>query len=126
MTNWYNPYEFTGAFDPFWPFENNYRYLNFAYNTLNVNAGGQLVTGVGLDYSPPPDYQPGLMVQFPPTNQFQPPLTSGATIPAVLAANQWLVAYPWIYIGIGTRPSDPSAKTVFPSIGFTGQWPGSD
>ena len=94
VTNWYNPYEFTGAFDPFWPFENNYRYLNFAYNTLNVNAGGQLATGVGLDYSPPLDYQPGLMVQFPPTNQFQPPVTSGTTIPAVLAANQWLVAYP--------------------------------
>ncbi len=127
VTNWYNPYEFTGAFDPFWPFENNYRYLNFAYNTLNVNAGGQLATGVGLDYSPPLDYQPGLMVQFPPTNQFQPPVTSGTTIPAVLAANQWLVAYPMdLYWDWNQDPSDPSAKTVFPSIGFTGQWPGWD
>jgi hypothetical protein len=127
VTNSYNPYEFTGAFDPFWPFENNYRYLNFAYNTLNVNAGGQLVTGVGLDYSPPPDYQAGLVVQFPPTNQFQPPVTSGTTIPAVLAANQWLVAYPMdLYWDWNQDPSDPSARTVFPSNGFTGQWPGWD
>jgi len=82
-----------GTFDPFLPFENNYFYRNFVFNLSDVNQGFP-TTGIwGGD-------TPYLAISNSPvTYQFQPPITSGTTIPSLLSANdaRWLGAGTYIY-----------------------------
>ncbi len=78
----YYPYNFFGSFDPYWPFENNYRYRNFVFSSSDVDIGGDPTNGVADGAGSP------LMLHYPPTYVFQPPATNGATIPALLATNQ--------------------------------------
>lgn len=94
----YEPYQ--GSFDPYWPFENNYRYRNFVMASTNLDANGRATTGAGGNYAanyvPPNSYYPGgLMLLEPPLFQFQAPATNGASIPALLATNnsRWLASY---------------------------------
>ena len=93
-------YETVDSFDPYWPFENNYRYRNFVFNTTNLNSNGRINTGVGGNYlgeGIPNSYATvdGLYQTFPMTFQFQPPATNGAPISGLLATNQteWLASY---------------------------------
>ena len=80
-------------FDVFSPFQNNYLYRNFVFGLTNVDSGGRLSTGVGGSYAYPNDG--GLVLQDPPSYQFQPPIMSGTAIDAMLATNQtqWLCSY---------------------------------
>ena len=99
-----NFYENLGQFDAYWPFENNYRYRNFVFNSPELDANGRITTGAGGDYYEnsipiPPfgGFNPGLDLLYPNpiTYQFQPPATNGAPISALLATNQtkWLATY---------------------------------
>lgn len=95
----YESYSFTGSgyFDAFWPFDNNYRYWNFVFNTANVYPSGALNTGVGYDG----DYfglNYGLEISYSstsPASQFSVPTTTDGTIPALLDTNQtrWIFSY---------------------------------
>lgn len=91
-----NPYEVNGYLqsgaDVFSPFQNNYIYRNFVFDSSRLDTSGYLWTGVGGSY----DYDYGLTLANQPTNRFQPPITGGATIPALLATNEtrWLCSYP--------------------------------
>ena len=99
-------YEYVGSFDVYWPFENNYRYLNLVFNSSKLDGNGRTTTGAGGNYDQ--NYIPGssigdgsgyftggLYLLYPTTYQFQPPATSGTTISSVLATNgtQWLTTY---------------------------------
>ncbi len=92
-------FETGGSFDVYWPFENNYRYRNFVFNSSELDVNGRTTTGAGGNYYQNyvfGSYFPGgLMMQYPPTYQFQAPATNGASIPPLLATNQtqWLVSY---------------------------------
>jgi hypothetical protein len=79
---------YNGAqFDPYWPFENNYRYQNFVLTPSDECTNGQVMTGIGLNgWDPYNDYDPpGLYFNFPPTNQFYP---SKVTDPAGLSQTE--------------------------------------
>src|SRR5665213_1568920 len=78
-------------FDVFEPFEENYQYRNFVFNSSELNANGRTTTGAGGNYS-----AGGLILQEPAGYQFQAPATNGALITAVLATNntRWLASYP--------------------------------
>ena len=98
----YGWYENPGSFDVYWPFENNYRYRNFVFNSSELDGNGRITTGAGgnyydnyIDIPAWGDFPGGLMLLYPITCQFQPPATSGATIPSVLATNdtRWLASY---------------------------------
>jgi len=94
------PYETVGSFDAYFPFESNYRYRNFVFNTTNLNSNGHINTGPGGSYNGygvpnTLDIVDGLYQTFPMTFQFQPPATNGAPISGLLATNQtqWLAGY---------------------------------
>ncbi len=97
---WY--YENVGSFDPNWPFESNYRYRNFVFNSTNLTSYGYPATDVGGSYTgmTPPGYNAynstvyGLYQEFPMFFAFQPP-ANGATVPSLLATNntRWLASY---------------------------------
>jgi hypothetical protein len=102
----YFAYEYPGSFDVYWPFENNYRYRNFVFNSSELDGNGRITTGVGGNYDGNyipgsgfgggyGDFEGGLYLLYPTTFQFQPPATNGATISALLATNntRWLATY---------------------------------
>jgi hypothetical protein len=88
--NYSSSEEDTGSFDPYWPFECNYRYRNFVLSSTNLDANGRTTTGAGGKYG-----LWGLTLTEPPMFQFQTPIVNGATIPALLATNntRWLASY---------------------------------
>jgi hypothetical protein len=113
-------YEYIGSFDAYWPFENNYRYLNFVFNSSELDGNGRITTGVGGNYEEnyilnsgingDGYFDGGLYLLYPMTDQFQPPAASGATISALLATNQtkWLASY-----------ALDSSSDYLPEIGIT-------
>ena len=92
--------ESPGSFDPYWPFECNWRYRNFVFNSSELDGNGRTTTGAGGNYYYTEiglmDLVPGsLTLEYPFIYQFQPPATNGATIPALLDTNstRWLASY---------------------------------
>jgi hypothetical protein len=92
-------YEYLGSFDVYWPFENNYRYRNFVFNSSELDVNGRTTTGAGgnyyENYAFNNYYNGGLMLEYPPTYLFQVPATNGTSIPSLLATNnsRWLASY---------------------------------
>ena len=78
------------------PFRDNYLYRNFVFNLSNVDETGDMTTGVEGYYDV---FSSAfrLLLQDPPTYEFQPPATTWTTIPALLATNdtRWLCSYPF-------------------------------
>jgi hypothetical protein len=121
VPNQYSTYEKLGSFDPFWPFEINWRYRNFVFGLQDLGPDngvshynlGHTMTGVSGnydDYYSQPQYYPTPMMlgtQEPETSSsptytqpeyvFYTPdgLNNGDTIPSLLAASdtQWLCSY---------------------------------
>ncbi|MDE3066002.1 MAG: hypothetical protein KGJ60_00480, partial [Verrucomicrobiota bacterium] len=91
---WASPYNANGesqvdgsqffSWDPFEPFDDNYRYENFVFNTANVDGSGAMTTGVVDDN--------GQLELWDPTYQISYPSTVHQTTNAWLTANQtrWL------------------------------------
>ena len=79
--------------DVYRPFADNYLYRNFVFSSTNVDINGDMTTGVTEDGSLELYEMPNNGL---PTYQFQPPVTSGTTISALLGTNQtrWLCSYP--------------------------------
>ncbi|HTV43102.1 MAG TPA: alpha/beta hydrolase [Candidatus Sulfotelmatobacter sp.] len=82
-------------FDPYWPFENNYRYQNFVLTPTDESTNGQIMTGIGINgWDPYNNLDPqGIYFDYPPTNQFYP---ADVTVPAGLqqASEPFLASYP--------------------------------
>jgi hypothetical protein len=101
IPTWQGTYEEDiGSFDPYWPFEENYRYRNFVLDSTNLDSNGHITTGAGgyyysYYYTPSGIVSASLLLNDPPTFQFQAPATNGAAIPALLATNKtrWLASY---------------------------------
>lgn len=100
----WNGYEMTPtdhSLDVYRPFEENYIYANFVFNSENVDSNGDMTTGASAigngenNLGPPFEEYDTLTLQVPATNQFQAPTTEGATIPSLLAASStsWLFTY---------------------------------
>ena len=97
--------ESLGSFDAYWPFESNYRYRNFVFNSTNLDSNGRITTGAGGYYDGYNYVQlasgnylicpPGLLLVSPSAFQFQATMTNGSAIPALLATNstRWLASY---------------------------------
>jgi hypothetical protein len=92
--------------DTLLPFENNYLFKNFVFNSSDLDSGGHTTTGVSGDYSHD-YYNPygngfydyigdNLILEQPPLYQLSAPTVNGATISSVLATNvtRWLSTYP--------------------------------
>jgi hypothetical protein len=79
------PYDF----DVFEPFEENYLYLNFAFNPNNVDSSGEITSGPAGDSFP-------IGMNEPTTYQFTYPTVNDTAISAVLSTSdtQWLCSYP--------------------------------
>jgi hypothetical protein len=79
------PYDF----DVFEPFEENYLYLNFAFNPNNVDSSGEITSGPTGNSFP-------IGMNEPTTYQFTYPTANDTSIPAVLSTSdtQWLCSYP--------------------------------
>ncbi len=93
------------------PFENNYLYRNFVYDSATLTASGKLATGLqGSTYFANPVHS----LQVPPTNYFQPPSSAWTNAASVLGTNQtrWLAGIPlganssfWRRIGMRSGPT---------------------
>ena len=93
------------------PFENNYLYRNFVYDSATLTASGKLATGLqGSTYFANPVHS----LRVPPTNYFQPPSSAWTNAASVLGTNQtrWLAGIPlganssfWRRIGMRSGPT---------------------
>jgi hypothetical protein len=81
------------SLDTIEPFEENYSYSNFVFNSSGLDANGRIVTGAGGSFSTD---QGGVILQEPALYHFQEPSTNGAAISALLGTNQtrWLASFP--------------------------------
>jgi pimeloyl-ACP methyl ester carboxylesterase len=106
--------------DAFLPFENNYLFKNFVFDSSKLDSGGHTTTGVMGNYSQVYFYDgshhqipDNLILIQPPLYQFPVPTVNGATISPLLATNQtrWLSTYPL-----------DSAHSYLPEIGVTNEF----
>ena len=94
----WNGYETTPtdhSLDVYRPFEENYLYRNFQFDSANLDSSsGNLTTGVS--FTPPSEAGQGyLVLSNSPAYLFQPPSSAGTSIPPQLTDGQPLVIFPY-------------------------------
>ena len=82
------------------PFDDNYMYRNYIFNSADVDVYGDLNSILFLYEDYYYSYSP--ILQLPPVFQFQFTQTNGATISSLLSTNdtQWLCLFPILFDGI--------------------------
>lgn len=93
---------------PTLPYEQNYLYRNFAYDSANLDSQGKIKTGLRAS-----SHQHFLSI--PPTNVFQAPVGAWNTVSSVLSTNQtrWLAV----------RELDTSSTTALLDFKFVSSFP---